>query len=72
MNGYFYEVYFKKYKFNIVLGVQFRNVDSLKKEVYEVEIYRLFSEVEVLDYSKDFCEDFFLLDMEGYIYVVFI
>uniref|UniRef100_A0A2K5PNY0 Protein O-linked-mannose beta-1,2-N-acetylglucosaminyltransferase n=1 Tax=Cebus imitator TaxID=2715852 RepID=A0A2K5PNY0_CEBIM len=72
MNGYFHEAYFKKHKLNTVPGVQLRNVDSLKKEAYEVEIHRLLSEAEVLDHSKNPCEDSFLPDTEGHIYVAFI
>ncbi|KAM5266470.1 protein O-linked-mannose beta-1,2-N-acetylglucosaminyltransferase 1 isoform 1-T2 [Hipposideros larvatus] len=72
MNGYFHEAYFKKHKFNTVPGVQFRNVDSLKKEAYEVEVHRLLSEAEVLDHSKNPCEDSFLPDTEGRTYVAFI
>uniref|UniRef100_A0A5F9CVE7 Protein O-linked-mannose beta-1,2-N-acetylglucosaminyltransferase n=1 Tax=Oryctolagus cuniculus TaxID=9986 RepID=A0A5F9CVE7_RABIT len=72
MNGYFHEAYFKKHKFNTVPGVQLRNVDSLKKEAYEVEIHRLLSEAEVLDHSKNPCEDSFLPDTEGRTYVAFI
>ncbi|XP_027430301.1 protein O-linked-mannose beta-1,2-N-acetylglucosaminyltransferase 1 isoform X1 [Zalophus californianus] len=72
MNGYFHEAYFKKHKFNTVPGVQLRNVNSLKKEAYEVEIHRLLSEAEVLDHSKNPCEDSFLPDTEGHTYVAFI
>uniref|UniRef100_A0A8C0VYS2 Protein O-linked-mannose beta-1,2-N-acetylglucosaminyltransferase n=1 Tax=Castor canadensis TaxID=51338 RepID=A0A8C0VYS2_CASCN len=72
MNGYFHEAYFKKHKFNTVPGVQLRNVDSLKKEAYEVEIHRLLSEAEVLDHSKNPCDDSFLPDTEGHTYVTFI
>uniref|UniRef100_A0A8C9P769 Protein O-linked-mannose beta-1,2-N-acetylglucosaminyltransferase n=1 Tax=Spermophilus dauricus TaxID=99837 RepID=A0A8C9P769_SPEDA len=72
MNGYFHEAYFKKHKFNTVPGVQLRNVDSLKKDAYEVEIHRLLSEAEVLDHSKNPCEDSFLPDTEGHTYVAFI
>uniref|UniRef100_A0ABI8A769 Alpha-1,3-mannosyl-glycoprotein 2-beta-N-acetylglucosaminyltransferase n=1 Tax=Felis catus TaxID=9685 RepID=A0ABI8A769_FELCA len=72
MNGYFHEAYFKKHKFNTVPGVQLRNVDSLKKEAYEAEIHRLLSEAEVLDHSKNPCEDSFLPDTEGHTYVAFI
>uniref|UniRef100_A0A2K5MGJ3 Protein O-linked-mannose beta-1,2-N-acetylglucosaminyltransferase n=1 Tax=Cercocebus atys TaxID=9531 RepID=A0A2K5MGJ3_CERAT len=72
MNGYFHEAYFKKHKFNTVPGVQLRNVDSLKKEAYEVEVHRLLSEAEVLDHSKNPCEDSFLPDTEGHTYVAFI
>ncbi|XP_055986884.1 protein O-linked-mannose beta-1,2-N-acetylglucosaminyltransferase 1 [Sorex fumeus] len=72
MNGYFHEAYFKKHKFNTVPGVQLRNVDSLKKEAYEVEIHRLLSEAEVLDHTRNPCEDSFLPDTEGRTYVAFI
>ncbi|XP_053435713.1 protein O-linked-mannose beta-1,2-N-acetylglucosaminyltransferase 1-like [Nycticebus coucang] len=72
MNHHFHETYFKKHKFNTVPGVQLRNVDSLKKEAYEVEIHRLLSEAEVLDHSRNPCEDSFLPDTEGHTYVAFI
>lgn len=72
MNGYFHEAYFKKHKFNTVPSVQLQNVDSLKKDAYEVEIHRLLSEAEVLDHTKYPCEDSFVPDTEGHIYVAFI
>lgn len=72
MNGYFHEVYFKKHKFNTVPNVQLKNVDSLKKDAYEVEIQRLLKEAELLDHSKNPCDDSFLPDSEGKTYVMFI
>ncbi|XP_034003097.1 protein O-linked-mannose beta-1,2-N-acetylglucosaminyltransferase 1 [Trematomus bernacchii] len=72
MNGYFHEVYFKKHKFNTVPNVQLKNVYSLKKDAYEVEILNLLKEAEVLDHSKNPCEDSFLPDTEGKTYVMFI
>ncbi|KAF7648088.1 hypothetical protein LDENG_00162160 [Lucifuga dentata] len=72
MNGYFHEVYFKKHKFNTVPNVQLRNVDSLKKDAYEVEIQKLLREAEVLDHTKNPCEDSFLPDSEGKTFVMFI
>ena len=69
-NGYFHEACFKKHKVNVVLGVRLRSVDSLK-EASEVEIHRLLSEAEVLDHSKDPCEDSFLADTEGHTRVAF-
>uniref|UniRef100_A0A8C2V383 Protein O-linked-mannose beta-1,2-N-acetylglucosaminyltransferase n=1 Tax=Chinchilla lanigera TaxID=34839 RepID=A0A8C2V383_CHILA len=72
MNGYFHEAYFKKHKFNTVPSVQLQNVDSLKKDAYEVEIHRLLSEAKVLDHSKHPCEDSFVPDTEGHVYVAFI
>uniref|UniRef100_A0A668UAV2 Protein O-linked-mannose beta-1,2-N-acetylglucosaminyltransferase n=1 Tax=Oreochromis aureus TaxID=47969 RepID=A0A668UAV2_OREAU len=53
MNGYFHEVYFKKHKFNTVPNVQLKNVGSLKKDAYEVEIQNLLKEAEVLDHTKN-------------------
>ncbi|XP_061594867.1 protein O-linked-mannose beta-1,2-N-acetylglucosaminyltransferase 1 [Cololabis saira] len=72
MNGYFHEVYFKKHKFNTVPNVQLKSVDSLKIEAYEVEIQKLLKEAEVLDHTRNPCEDSFLPDSDGKTYVMFI
>lgn len=72
MNGYFHEVYFKKHKFNTVPNVQLKNVDSLKREAYEVEIQNLLREAELLDHTKNPCEDSFIPDSEGKTYVMYI
>ncbi|KAK5615686.1 Protein O-linked-mannose beta-1,2-N-acetylglucosaminyltransferase 1 [Crenichthys baileyi] len=72
MNGYFHEVYFKKHKFNTIPNVQLRNVDSLRKDSYEAEIQKLLREAELLDHSKNPCEDSFVPDTEGKTYVMFI
>uniref|UniRef100_A0A8C0GXJ6 Protein O-linked-mannose beta-1,2-N-acetylglucosaminyltransferase n=1 Tax=Chelonoidis abingdonii TaxID=106734 RepID=A0A8C0GXJ6_CHEAB len=72
MNGYFHEAYFKKHKFNTVPNVQLSNVESLKKDAYEIEIHRLLGEATVLDHSKNPCEDSFLPDTEGKTYVMYI
>uniref|UniRef100_A0A3Q2UFK4 Protein O-linked-mannose beta-1,2-N-acetylglucosaminyltransferase n=1 Tax=Fundulus heteroclitus TaxID=8078 RepID=A0A3Q2UFK4_FUNHE len=72
MNGYFHEVYFKKHKFNTIPNVQLRNVDSMRKDAYEVEIQKLLREAELLDHSKNPCEDSFVPDTEGKTYVMFI
>ncbi|KAM7012207.1 protein O-linked-mannose beta-1,2-N-acetylglucosaminyltransferase 1 [Tautogolabrus adspersus] len=72
MNGYFHEVYFKKHKFNTVPNVPLKSVDSLKKDAYEAEIQNLLKEAEVLDHTKNPCEDSFLPDSEGKTYVMFI
>ncbi|XP_061681089.1 protein O-linked-mannose beta-1,2-N-acetylglucosaminyltransferase 1 isoform X2 [Syngnathoides biaculeatus] len=66
------EVYFKKHKFNTVPHIQLRNVDSLKKDAYEVEIQNLLRDAEVLDHTKNPCEDSMLPDSEGKVYVMFI
>ncbi|XP_067315943.1 protein O-linked-mannose beta-1,2-N-acetylglucosaminyltransferase 1 [Pseudorasbora parva] len=72
MNGYFHEVYFKKHKFNTIPNVPMKNVDSLKKDPYEIEIQNLLSEAEVLDHSKNPCDDSFIPDTEGKTFVMFI
>ncbi|XP_053709483.1 protein O-linked-mannose beta-1,2-N-acetylglucosaminyltransferase 1 isoform X2 [Synchiropus splendidus] len=72
MNGYFHEVYFKKHKFNTVPNVQLKNIESLKIDAYEVEIQNLLREAEVLDHSKNPCEDAFVPDTEGKVYIMFI
>ncbi|XP_023194747.1 protein O-linked-mannose beta-1,2-N-acetylglucosaminyltransferase 1 [Xiphophorus maculatus] len=72
MNGYFHEVYFKKHKFNTIPNVQLRNVESLRKDAYEVEMQKLLREAELLDHSRNPCEDSFVPDTEGKTYVMFI
>ncbi|KAK6484506.1 protein O-linked-mannose beta-1,2-N-acetylglucosaminyltransferase 1-like [Huso huso] len=72
MNGYFHEVYFKKHKLNTVPNVQFKKVDGLKKDAYETEIQRLLGEAELLDHSKNPCEDSFIPDTEGKTYIMYI
>nr|DBA17711.1 TPA: hypothetical protein GDO54_016041 [Pyxicephalus adspersus] len=72
MNGYFHEAYFKKHKFNNVPNVQLSNVESLRKDAYEVEIHGILREAEVLDHSKNPCEESFVPDTEGKTFVMFI
>uniref|UniRef100_A0AAY5E8Y6 Protein O-linked-mannose beta-1,2-N-acetylglucosaminyltransferase n=1 Tax=Electrophorus electricus TaxID=8005 RepID=A0AAY5E8Y6_ELEEL len=72
MNGYFHEVYFKKHKFNTVPNVQLKNIDGLKNNAYEKEIQNLLREAEVLDHSRNPCDDSFIPDTEGKTYVMFI
>ncbi|XP_073421099.1 protein O-linked-mannose beta-1,2-N-acetylglucosaminyltransferase 1 isoform X5 [Dendrobates tinctorius] len=72
MNGYFHEAYFKKHKFNTVPNVQLSNVESLRKDAYEMEVHRILSEAEVLDHSKNPCEDSFIPDTEGRTYIMYI
>ncbi|OCT84958.1 hypothetical protein XELAEV_18023119mg [Xenopus laevis] len=72
MNGYFHEAYFKKHKFNTVPNVQLSNVKSLQKDAYEIEIQKILSEAEVLDHTKNPCEDSFIPDTEGKTYVMYI
>uniref|UniRef100_A0AAZ3RCW1 Protein O-linked-mannose beta-1,2-N-acetylglucosaminyltransferase n=1 Tax=Oncorhynchus tshawytscha TaxID=74940 RepID=A0AAZ3RCW1_ONCTS len=56
MNGYFH----------------LKNVDGLKKDAYELEIQNLLKEADVLDHSKNPCEDLFIPDTEGKTYVMYI
>ncbi|KAJ7986264.1 hypothetical protein DPEC_G00338140 [Dallia pectoralis] len=72
MNGYFHEVYFKKHRLNTVPNVQLNNVDGLKRDAYELVIQKLLKEAEVLNHSKNPCEDSFIPDSEGKIYVMYI
>ncbi|KAM4021479.1 protein O-linked-mannose beta-1,2-N-acetylglucosaminyltransferase 1 isoform 2-T2 [Anomaloglossus baeobatrachus] len=72
MNGYFHEAYFKKHKFNTVPNVQLSNVESLRKDAYEMEVHRILSEAEVLDHAKNPCEDSFIPDTEGRTYIMYI
>ncbi|KAL4634981.1 protein O-linked-mannose beta-1,2-N-acetylglucosaminyltransferase 1 isoform X1 [Arapaima gigas] len=72
MNGYFHEVYFKKHKFNTVPNVQLKNVNSLKKDAYELAIQKLLGEAELLDHTKNPCQDSFIPDTEGKTYVMYI
>ncbi|XP_007569412.1 protein O-linked-mannose beta-1,2-N-acetylglucosaminyltransferase 1 [Poecilia latipinna] len=72
MNGYFHEVYFKKHKFNTIPNVQLRNVESLRKDAYEAEIQKLLREAELLDHSRNPCEDSFVPDTDGKTYIMFI
>uniref|UniRef100_A0AAQ5XCZ7 Protein O-linked-mannose beta-1,2-N-acetylglucosaminyltransferase n=1 Tax=Amphiprion ocellaris TaxID=80972 RepID=A0AAQ5XCZ7_AMPOC len=68
MNGYFH-VRAEKSVCSIGLNVV---LHSLKKDAYEAEIQNLLKEAEVLDHTKNPCEDSFLPDYEGRIYVMFI
>ncbi|XP_059922689.1 protein O-linked-mannose beta-1,2-N-acetylglucosaminyltransferase 1 isoform X2 [Gadus macrocephalus] len=72
MNGYFHEVYFKKHKFNTVPNVQLKDVEGLKQDAYEVEIQSLLNEAELLDHSRNPCEDAFVPDTEGKTYIMYI
>ncbi|PWA31586.1 hypothetical protein CCH79_00020030 [Gambusia affinis] len=45
---------------------------SLRKDAYEVEIQKLLREAEMLDHSRNPCEDSFVPDTEGKTYIMFI
>jgi beta-1,2-N-acetylglucosaminyltransferase len=62
MNPYFQEHYFKKHTLNKVPNVQLRDVDSLRKEKYELIIHGLFREANILNHQKDPCDKDFIPD----------
>ncbi len=62
MNPYFQEHYFKKHTLNKVPNVQLRDVDSLRKEKYELVIHGLFREANILNHQKDPCDKDFIPD----------
>uniref|UniRef100_A0AAQ4Q3R4 Protein O-linked-mannose beta-1,2-N-acetylglucosaminyltransferase n=1 Tax=Gasterosteus aculeatus aculeatus TaxID=481459 RepID=A0AAQ4Q3R4_GASAC len=70
MNGYFHVRPEKAFFHTMTVCVLV--LDSLKQDAYEVEIQNLFKEAEVLDHTKNPCEDSFLPDSEGKTYVMFI
>ncbi|RWS31306.1 hypothetical protein B4U80_07268 [Leptotrombidium deliense] len=72
MNSYFHDTYFKKHAFNRVPNVQLRNLDSLKKENYEKVIRNLFEIGIILDHSKSPCDQDFIPDTVGKVYIAFI
>ncbi|RWS14828.1 hypothetical protein B4U79_10427 [Dinothrombium tinctorium] len=72
MNSYFHDTYFKKHAFNRVPNVRLQNLDSVKKENYERLIYKLLRKAIVLDHSKSPCEESFIPDTRGEVYVMFI
>uniref|UniRef100_A0A667YL84 Protein O-linked-mannose beta-1,2-N-acetylglucosaminyltransferase n=1 Tax=Myripristis murdjan TaxID=586833 RepID=A0A667YL84_9TELE len=76
MNGYFHVRTRAKKKcsldFNNLTFIFVSGPNSLKKDAYEVEIQNLLKEAEVLDHTKNPCEDSFLPDSEGKTYVMYI
>lgn len=53
-------MYFKKHAFNNLPDVKLRNVDSLKKDAYELELASLLRKAIPVDHSKSPCEPDFL------------
>ncbi|KAH7970480.1 hypothetical protein HPB49_007762 [Dermacentor silvarum] len=70
-NSYFQDVYFKKHAFNTQPAVQLKEIDSVKKENYEQVIHDLLRRAIVLDHSKSPCEENFIPDTKGEVYVMF-
>lgn len=62
MNPYFQEHYFKKHTLNKVPNVQLRDVDTLRKEKYELVIHGMFREANILNHQKDPCDKDFIPD----------
>lgn len=72
MNSYFQDVYFKKHSFNTQPHVEMKNIDILKRDNYEQMIHDLLRKAIVLDHSKSPCEENFVPDTKGEVYVMFI
>ncbi|XP_076347188.1 protein O-linked-mannose beta-1,2-N-acetylglucosaminyltransferase 1-like [Tachypleus tridentatus] len=72
MNSYFQDVYFKKHAFNTQPNVKINDIVSVKKDIYEAQLQDLLRKAIVLDHSKSPCEDNFIPDTKGKVYVMFI
>ncbi|XP_034231426.1 protein O-linked-mannose beta-1,2-N-acetylglucosaminyltransferase 1-like [Thrips palmi] len=72
MNSYFQEVYFKQHSFNTQSYVQLINIDSVKKLKYERQIWRDLKHSIPLDHSKNPCDEDFVPDKKGEVYVLYI
>ncbi|XP_013781473.2 protein O-linked-mannose beta-1,2-N-acetylglucosaminyltransferase 1-like [Limulus polyphemus] len=72
MNSYFQDVYFKKHAFNTQPSIKMNDINSVKKDNYEAQIEELLRKAVVLDHSKSPCEENFVPDTKGGIYVMFI
>ncbi|KAK3914406.1 Protein O-linked-mannose beta-1,2-N-acetylglucosaminyltransferase 1 [Frankliniella fusca] len=72
MNSYFQEVYFKQHSFNTESYVELKNIDSVKKNNYERLIWRDLKRSIPLDHSKDPCDENFVPERKGEVYVLYI
>lgn len=72
MNSYFQDVYFKKHAFNTHPWAEIKDIESVKKDNYEELIHDLLRKSIVLDHSKSPCEENFIPDTKGEVYVMFI
>uniref|UniRef100_A0A8C8F6M6 Protein O-linked-mannose beta-1,2-N-acetylglucosaminyltransferase n=1 Tax=Oncorhynchus tshawytscha TaxID=74940 RepID=A0A8C8F6M6_ONCTS len=72
MNGYFHVRPSSSLLEYYSIAFRLKNVDGLKKDAYELEIQNLLKEADVLDHSKNPCEDLFIPDTEGKTYVMYI
>ncbi|KAF8795092.1 Protein O-linked-mannose like protein [Argiope bruennichi] len=72
MNSFFQDIYFKKHAFNTQPHVELKDLDSVKKDNYEEVIHDLLRKAVVLDHSKSPCEENFIPDTKGEVYVMFI
>ncbi|GFR06941.1 protein O-linked-mannose beta-1,2-N-acetylglucosaminyltransferase 1 [Trichonephila clavata] len=72
MNSFFQDIYFKKHAFNTQPHVELKDLDSIKKDNYEEVIHDLLRKAVVLDHSKSPCEENFIPDTKGEVYVMFI
>ncbi|KAI2809946.1 Protein O-linked-mannose beta-1,2-N-acetylglucosaminyltransferase 1 [Blomia tropicalis] len=60
MNSYFQDVYFKKHAFNTIPEVQLDNIESLKKNNYEIQMERLLRRAILVDHDRSPCETDFM------------
>ncbi|XP_059490734.1 protein O-linked-mannose beta-1,2-N-acetylglucosaminyltransferase 1-like [Neocloeon triangulifer] len=72
MNSYFQDVYFKKHSLNTVPYVEMRDIDSMKKENYEELVIGMIKRATVLDHSKSPCEENFIPEKRGGVFVMYI
>ncbi|XP_022239615.1 protein O-linked-mannose beta-1,2-N-acetylglucosaminyltransferase 1-like isoform X2 [Limulus polyphemus] len=72
MNSYFQDVYFKKHAFNTLPNIQIKDIDSLRKDNYEILLEELLRTGIVLDHSKSPCEENFIPETKGEVYIMFI
>ncbi|XP_046405731.1 protein O-linked-mannose beta-1,2-N-acetylglucosaminyltransferase 1-like isoform X2 [Ischnura elegans] len=72
MNSYFQDVYFKKHSFNTQPHVEMRNIDDVKKNNYEELIVGLIKKGTVLDHTKSPCDENFIPDRKGDVFIMYI
>ncbi|KAL5022574.1 hypothetical protein ScPMuIL_001729 [Solemya velum] len=72
MNPYFQEVYFKNHSFVKTANVKLKDVEKMKKELYEETLVNLIKSAKVLDHSKSPCEKDFIPQQQNVTNVMYI
>ncbi|XP_074595619.1 protein O-linked-mannose beta-1,2-N-acetylglucosaminyltransferase 1-like isoform X2 [Brevipalpus obovatus] len=72
MNSFFHDTYFKKHAFNRIPHVKLKDIDSVKRNNYEQTIHNLLRKATVLDHSISPCEENFIPNTKGQVYVMYI